>query len=128
LAKYRQLSIETEAIRLEYRTLIQTPEGAMSAEAGDYLETLRVGDRVHQRIVPAWAFDASHGKCNRRKREQEDVVIGAITTEIDGRQIAQEVVRVLDEGLGMPHDGYPLTRKELPPPIIPLGREESGRY
>lgn len=117
--KYRSRAIEVETIRLEYRTLIQTPKGAMSAEIGDYLETIRVNGKVHQRIVPAWLFEASQK--NRRQRKTplifETAQSGSLidVTSLDSKipeHIPMPRVLTLDgKPCGEPHDGYPLTRE-----------------
>lgn len=106
MPEYRQKAIRVEAIRLEYRILIQTPEGAMSAEAGDYLETIRVGGKVHQRIVPAWVFEASHERGSKEKHKS-----------LTGSMLGDLMLAPLPNGTNPmvsvcePHDGYPLTRE-----------------
>lgn len=98
-----------EATRLAYRTLIQTPEGAMSGEAGDYLETIRIDDRVYQRIVPAWVYEASR-KGKKGQKETLPTDIEKACERISQRLLAafppeeQTMVSSCE-----PHDGYPLT-------------------
>lgn len=108
MPKYRQLPIEVEAIRLEYRTLIQTPEGAMSAEAGDYLETIRVGDNVHQRIVPAWVFEAGH-LLDKGKGKKPNRFI-ALPENGDQARVGYQIIPA-ELVYTEPHDGYPLTKE-----------------
>lgn len=102
MARYKKNGVILEAIRLEYRTLIQTPVGAMSAEAGDYLETIRNGEHVCQRIVPAWAFEAMHG--GEAKGKSKSVFPKACSCPPKASDAAKLTVCE-------PHDGYPLEIK-----------------
>lgn len=126
MSKYRQKFIVVDAIRLEYRMLMQRPEGAMSAEPGDYLETIRIGECVYQRIVPAKVFEATHnseggkhkggkkvtGVCNEQQafgsftEEEERIRVDRINQILETAMTMPEVYA----SLGEPHDGYPLTR------------------
>lgn len=94
MPRFKQKPFKVETIQLQYRTLIQTPEGAMSAEPGDYLETIRVEGKVHQRIVPQWVFNAGRmGYIKHNSKQPEQAI---------------EADKVYTE----PHDGYPLLTRE----------------
>lgn len=109
MAKYRQKAIEVDAVRLEHRMLLQRPEGALSAEPGDYLETIRIGAEIHQRIVPARVFEATHAVKGKKVQEQEKPA-GFSPEELG---MVDRINSKLEAAMtcGEPHDGYPLTRE-----------------